>query len=129
VSVLAAVTGFWDRLRSTEPGTQARRTANAHAITMITVTVLALANIALRVFAYPDDAHTGVVVLVVSLATVALVVAGAALGGSLVYEYGFNVETADDSPVWHRSERDVLPGAPEEPPVQVEEVTARRGAA
>src|SRR6478752_9485546 len=31
VSVLAALTGFWDWLRSTEKGTQARRTANTHA--------------------------------------------------------------------------------------------------
>src|SRR5687768_2711682 len=45
VSVLAALTGFWDWLRSTEPGTQARRTANAHAITMVTVTVLVLTAI------------------------------------------------------------------------------------
>ena len=32
VSVLAALTGFWDWLRSTEKGTQARRTANTHAV-------------------------------------------------------------------------------------------------
>ena len=31
VSVLAALTGFWDWKRSTEKGTQARRTVNAHA--------------------------------------------------------------------------------------------------
>src|SRR5215217_8220646 len=31
VSVLAALTGFWDWLRSTKAGTQARRTGNAHA--------------------------------------------------------------------------------------------------
>jgi hypothetical protein len=31
-------------------------------------------------------------------------------GGSLVYDYGFNVETAGDHPVWHRSETDVFPG-------------------
>jgi uncharacterized membrane protein len=48
VSVLAALTGFWDWLRSSEPGTQARRTANAHATAMITVTVLALIDIVLR---------------------------------------------------------------------------------
>src|SRR5215217_8007907 len=48
VSVLAALTGFWDWLRSTEPGTQARRTANAHALTMVTVTVLALIDIVWR---------------------------------------------------------------------------------
>jgi len=27
-----------------------------------------------------------------------------------VFDYGFNVETAGDSPVWHQSETDVLPG-------------------
>ena len=27
-----------------------------------------------------------------------------------VFEYGFNVETAGDHPVWHRSETDVFPG-------------------
>src|SRR5262249_39281049 len=42
VSVLAALTGFWDWLRSSEAGTQARRTANTHALTMVTVTVLAI---------------------------------------------------------------------------------------
>ena len=42
VSLLTALTGFWDWLRSTEKGTQARRTANAHAWAMILVTVLAL---------------------------------------------------------------------------------------
>src|SRR4051812_19899581 len=47
VSVLAALTGFWDWLRSTEAGTQARRTANTHALIMVTVTVLALLDIAL----------------------------------------------------------------------------------
>ena len=112
VSLLAALTGFWDWLRSTEPGTQARRTANAHAVTMLSVTALALTDIALRVFAYPDDGHTGAVVLVVSLVTAGLLIMGAVLGGSLVYEYGFNVETAGDSAVWHRSETDIPPGAP-----------------
>lgn len=31
------------------------------------------------------------------------------IGRSLAYDYGFNVETAGDSPVWHASEVDVLP--------------------
>src|SRR4051812_19909192 len=52
VSLLTAVTGFWDWLRSTEPGTQVRREANAHALTMVTVTVLVLVDIALRTLAY-----------------------------------------------------------------------------
>ncbi len=40
----------------------------------------------------------------------ALVSSGATYGGSLVFDYGFNVETAGDSPVWHTSETDVFPG-------------------
>jgi uncharacterized membrane protein len=112
VSLLTALTGFWDWLRSTEPGTQARRAANAHALAMVTVTVLVLVNIALRVFMYPDDRYTGVVVLVLSGVMAVLLIAGAALGGLLVFEYGFNVETAADSPVWHPSETDVIPGSP-----------------
>jgi hypothetical protein len=96
---------------------------------MVGVTVLALVDIALRVFAYPNDAYTGVVVLVVSLVTVTLLTAGAALGGLLVYEYGFNVETAGDSPVWHHSERDILPGRSEPSKLQEAEPDARRGAA
>src|ERR1044072_7290787 len=67
VSVLAALTGFWDWLRSTEQGTQARRTANAHAITMVTVTVLALVDIALRVAAYDDRTYPSVAILVLSI--------------------------------------------------------------
>ena len=39
-----------------------------------------------------------------------LVSVGATFGGSLVYEYGFNVETAGDHPVWHKSDTDVFPG-------------------
>ncbi len=39
-----------------------------------------------------------------------LVSVGATFGGSLVFDYGFNVETAGDHPAWHTSETDVLPG-------------------
>ena len=89
---------------------QARRTANTHAWTMITVTVLALIDIALRLNAYHTRTHPSVAILVLSLVVAALVSVGATFGGSLVFEYGFNVETAGDSPVWHVSEQDVLPG-------------------
>jgi uncharacterized membrane protein len=110
VSLLTALTGFWDWLRSTEKGTQARRTANAHAWTMITVTVLVLVNVALRVSEYDDRTYPSVAVLVLSIVAALLVSLGATFGGTLVYDYGFNVETAGDSPVWHKSEKDVLPG-------------------
>jgi uncharacterized membrane protein len=110
VSLLAALTGFWDWLRSTEAGTQARRTANAHALTMVTVTVLVLANIGTRILIYPGSHYTPVAALVLSLVAAALTVVGGTIGGSLAYDYGFNVETAGDSPVWHTTETDVLPG-------------------
>lgn len=44
-----------------------------------------------------------------SLLVAAFVSVGSAYGGSLVYDYGFNVETAGDHPVWHKSETDVFP--------------------
>ncbi len=110
VSLLTALTGFWDWLKSTEPGTQARRTANAHAVTMLTVTVLIVVGICVRVFGYWDEQSTPVAALVITLVAAALTVIGGTIGGSLAYDYGFNVETAGDHPVWHRSEVDVFPG-------------------
>jgi uncharacterized membrane protein len=110
VSVFAALTGFWDWLRSTEKGTQARRTANTHAWTMVTVTVLALIDIALRLNVYHTRTHPTIAILVLSIVVALLVGIGATFGGTLVFDYGFNVETAGDSPVWHVSEVDVFPG-------------------
>jgi uncharacterized membrane protein len=77
---------------------------------MVTVTALVLVDIALRVFPYEDDPHTGAVVLALSLVIALLTVVGGTIGGSLAYDYGFNVETAGDHPVWHESEVDVFPG-------------------
>ena len=114
VSLLTALTGFWDWLKSTEAGTQARREANAHALTMITVTVLVLVNIALRTLVYADDSHSGVVVVVLSVVAAALTTLGGTIGGSLVYDLGFNVETAGDHPAYHPSEQDVLPASKDE---------------
>jgi uncharacterized membrane protein len=110
VSVLAALTGWADWHRSSEPGTQARRTINAHAITMIGVTVLAIVDLLLRAFAFSDHQSAPAAVVILSVITAALVTLGATIGGSLVYDYGFNVETAGDHPAWHHSEVDVLPG-------------------
>jgi len=112
VSLLTALTGFVDWLRSSEPGTQARRTANTHATIMLTVTVLTLADIAARLNGYHTNQSTPAGVMILSLVIAALVSVGSTYGGSLVYDYGFNVETAGDSPVWHKSETDVFPGDP-----------------
>jgi uncharacterized membrane protein len=109
-SLATIATGFWDWLKSTEAGTQVRREANAHALIMTTATVLVCANVALRTLSYGGDAHSGVVVVVLSVISAGLTVLGGTLGGSLVFDYGFNVETAGDHPAYHRSEHDVLPG-------------------
>ncbi|MGH9152433.1 MAG: DUF2231 domain-containing protein [Acidimicrobiales bacterium] len=110
VGLAAALTGFWDWLRSTQKGTQARRTVNAHAWTMVAVTAGVLVGIALRLGAFPDEASTPGGLVVLSLVVFALTAVGGTIGGSLAYDYGFNVETAGDHPVWHVSEEDVLPG-------------------
>lgn len=110
VSVFAAATGIADWAGSTSKGTQARRTANAHGLTMITVTVIVLVSIALRLTTYEYDSATPAFAALLTVVAAALTTLGGALGGSLVYDYGFNVETAGDSPVWHESETDVLPG-------------------
>jgi uncharacterized membrane protein len=112
VSVLAALTGLWDAWKSSEAGTQARRTINTHATIMVTVTVLALADIAWRLSDYRTEPVTPVGIAVLSVVIAVLVSVGAMFGGSLVYDYGFNVETAGDHRVWHRSETDVFPGSP-----------------
>jgi len=110
VSVFAALTGLFDWLRSSQVGTQARRTVNTHAVIMITVTLLVLVDIALRLSGYHSELSTPPAIMVLSVVIAALVSWGATYGGSLVFDYGFNVETAGDSPVWHPSETDVLPG-------------------
>ena len=110
VSVLAALTGWADWRRSSKPGTQARRTVNAHAIIMLSATALTLIELGLRALALHGRPHTPLIVALFSVAVAGLVSVGATFGGSLVYDYGFNVETAGDHPVWHESETDVLPG-------------------
>ena len=110
VSVLAALTGYWDWLKSSEAGTQARRTINTHAWVMITVTILALVDIAWRLSGYNSEPATPAGLMALSVVVAALVSLGSLYGGSLVYDYGFNVETSGDHPVWHKSETDVFPG-------------------
>jgi uncharacterized membrane protein len=123
VSLLTALTGFVDWLRSTTPGTQVRREANAHALTMLTVTVIVLANIAVRVFAEGGAQHSPIVVVVLSVIAAALTALGGTIGGSLVYDFGFNVETAGDSPAYHPSEHDVLPDGSSVPSSSDRELT------
>lgn len=118
VSLATALTGYLDWLKSTPKATQARRTANAHAWTMITVTVIVLIDIVVRIGKW-DDPSTPVGVLILSLVAAGLTFLGAGIGGSLVFDYGFNVVTAGDHPVYHRSEVNLLPG--QKPPPKPEQ--------
>jgi uncharacterized membrane protein len=108
-SVATALTGFADWL-NTQKGTQVRRMANAHAWTMIVLTVVVLVGLWYlfladdgRYFSEPSGAT-----FVLSLVVLTLVTLGGTMGGSLTYDWGFNVETATDHPVWHPSEHDVI---------------------
>lgn len=109
VSVPTIFTGFWDWLKSTSPRTQAWRTANAHMAAMVFVTALVVVDIIVRIGQWDDGGVSGVV-FALSAAAALFVSLGAMYGGSLVYDYGFNVETSGDHPVWHESETDVYPG-------------------
>jgi uncharacterized membrane protein len=112
VSVLAALTGFWDAWKSSEAGTQARRTINTHATAMVTVTVLAIANVIWRLNVYHTALVTPVGLVILTIVLAAIMAFGATFGGAMVFEYGFNVETAGDHPAWHKSDVDVFHGQP-----------------
>ena len=106
VSVATAITGFADWL-NTEKGTQMRRMVNAHAWSMIVLTLLVLAELALRYPGNRSDAPDGLIV-VLGAAIAGLVTLGGTICGSIVYDFGFNVETASDNHVYHRSEHDII---------------------
>ena len=110
ISVFAALTGLVDARTSSEAGTQARRTINTHAAIMIVVTSAALVDMIWRLDGHGTEPATPPGVMILTIAIAVLVSVGATYGGTLVFDYGFNVETAGDHPVWHRSEVDVLPG-------------------
>lgn len=114
VGLGAALTGFMDwwkgipRDRKSGPigrakHTQVWRTINFHATVMVTVTVLVLVDLLLRIPSF-DEGQTQLAWLVLSVLAGGLVAFGAAYGGTLVFEYGFNVENVDE--VWKESEED-----------------------
>jgi uncharacterized membrane protein len=118
VAVLAIITGFWDwwkgipRDRKSGPigkakHTQVWRTINWHATVMITAQVATFLNLIQRIPNF-EEGQTQPLWLVLSLVAAALVLFGAAYGGTLVFEYGFNVENVEE--VWRENEVDKLPG-------------------
>ena len=120
LSVVAAVTGFWDWWkgieRDTSTGwlgrakhTQVWRTINTHATIMVTATVLVLIEIVIRLSQY-DQGYTQLPVLILSVIVGLLVFWGSFYGGELIYDYAFNVEPLEGTNVWEESERDEMPG-------------------
>jgi uncharacterized membrane protein len=114
VSIGTATTGFFDwwkgipRDRKSGPigrakHTQVWRTINWHATVMLTVTAITIVDLAVRIPNF-EEAQTQALWLVLSLVAAGLVLFGAAYGGTLVFEYGFNVENVDE--VWNESEED-----------------------
>ena len=81
---------------------------------MLTVTAIAVADIIVRLVQM-DTHHATLSVLILSLAAGLLVVTGAAYGGSLVFDYRFNVESLGRSTVWDESEVDQMPADKRKP--------------
>ena len=80
---------------------------------MLTVTAITLIDIVMRVSDF-DQGQTQGSWLVLSLIAAAGVLFGAAYGGTLVFEYGFNVENVEE--VWKESEEDHVRGERGRPP-------------
>jgi uncharacterized membrane protein len=115
-SLATALTGFADWLRTVK-GTQIRRMANAHAITMITLTLVVLIDLYYRYLAeggeYSRDPSA--VSSILALGILGLVIIGGTLGGSLTYDWGMSVETRADHRVYHPSDRDLIHPHDEQP--------------
>jgi len=73
---------------------------------MLTTTAVVIVDVLVRL----GDETVARLVALLSVVVDALVTWGAAYGGALVYDYGFNLETSGAHPVWHESETDVYPG-------------------
>jgi uncharacterized membrane protein len=116
VSLGTALTGFWDwwkgmdRDRSSgvlgkAKHTQVWRTANWHMAVMLTVTVIVVIDITVRLLQF-SAGYTGLFTMILSILAGLLVSYGAIYGGSLVYDYQFNVESLEGKTVWDETEVD-----------------------
>jgi uncharacterized membrane protein len=108
-SLATAITGFAD-WRGTVKGSQIRRMANAHAITMIVLTIVVSAHLAYLYLLEggANSSDPSGVAAILALVVLALVTLGGTLGGSLTYDWGVSVQTAEDHPAYHPGEIDYL---------------------
>ncbi len=96
VSLFTALTGFTDWLTTTRTS-HIRKTANTHAWIMIIMTLVVLVDLAIR-FLGPVRQSASLLIAALSAVVFLLLVTGATVGGSLVYDYGFNVESRAEEP-------------------------------
>jgi uncharacterized membrane protein len=119
VSLGAALTGFWDWYKGIErepfggflgraKHTQVWRTINWHMTVMLTVSALVIVDVLVRLAQF-DEGYTQLPAMILSVLAAVLVSYGAAYGGSLVYDYQFNVESLEGSTVWDETEVDQMP--------------------
>lgn len=118
VSLATATTGFWDWWKGIdrEPKgflgrakhTQVWRTINTHMTIMLTVTAIVIVDIVVRIAQF-DRHSASAIVMILSVLAALLTFVGATYGGSLVYDYDFNVESLEGSTVWDETEVDQMP--------------------
>ena len=119
-SLGAVLTGFWDWRKGLDRDrtkgligkasrTQVWRTANWHMTVMLTVTVIVIVDIVVRL-GQLDRHYATLTTTVLSVLAGLLVTYGATYGGSLVFDYQFNVEGLKGSTAWNEGEEDQLPG-------------------
>jgi uncharacterized membrane protein len=120
VSLGTALTGFWDWWKGMDRDpssgvlgkakhTQVWRTANWHMAVMLTVTVIVIVDIVTRLRQF-SLGYAGFSTMILSILAGLLVSYGAIYGGSLVYDYQFNVESLEGKTAWDETEVDQNPG-------------------
>ena len=128
VSLATALTGLWDwwkgiPRRKGGPWfgrarrSQVWRTAHWHMTIMLTVTVLVIVDIAVR-WGQLHDGQASTAVTILSVIAAGLVLLGAGYGGTMVFDYQFNVEGLKDSTVWDETDVDQFPGRKAPPAAQ-----------
>jgi len=116
VSLGTALTGFWDWWKGMDRDhstgfigrakhTQVWRTANWHMAVMLIVVI----DIIVRLLRF-SEGSTDLLTMILSILAGVLVSYGATYGGSLVYDYQFNVESLEGKTAWDETEVDQNPG-------------------
>lgn len=117
-SALTILTGFWDYWKGVDrhptgwfgkaKNTQAWRTINAHLLVMLTTSAIVVVDIIVRIGQW-DEGYSELSTTILSVLAAALVAVGATYGGTLVYDYQFNVESIEGSPVWDENPTNYYP--------------------